>query len=133
MSAVGRILPPFVVTRIGFASPCYIYILQSGTSRVVAAPFSGLYKFSSTNGTSTSSTTSCSFARVLAARALLWKGGDGGIIDGLGPDGVAAAHRGCHARRGRLQPGYVYHYAFAMLIGVVAFVTWYFVIVGIAP
>ena len=25
----------------------------------------------------------------------------------------------------RLQTGYVYHYAFAMLIGVVALVTWY--------
>jgi len=28
-------------------------------------------------------------------------------------------------RASRLQTGYVYHYAFVMLIGVVAFVTWY--------
>ena len=27
----------------------------------------------------------------------------------------------------RLQTGYVYHYAFAMLLGVAAFITWYLV------
>jgi len=56
---------------------------------------------------------------------LLWKGGDGSVIDGLGPDGIAAVTRNLAQRAGRLQTGYVYHYAFAMLIGVVAIVTWY--------
>ena len=62
----------------------------------------------------------------LASGPGLWKGGDGAIIDGVGPDGIAAATaRRRLARRRRLQTGYVYHYAFAMLIGVVALVTWY--------
>ena len=62
----------------------------------------------------------------------LWKVGDGTIIDGLGPDGIAA--RVLDATRGavRLQSGYVYHYAFAMLIGVVALATW-FMLSGGAP
>jgi NADH-quinone oxidoreductase subunit L len=55
----------------------------------------------------------------------LWKTGDGLIIDGLGPDGIAAATRELAREASRLQTGYVYHYAFAMLIGVVALVTWY--------
>jgi NADH-quinone oxidoreductase subunit L len=55
----------------------------------------------------------------------LWKGGDGRVIDGLGPDGIAAATRDLARQASRLQTGYVYHYAFAMLIGVVALVTWY--------
>ena len=55
----------------------------------------------------------------------LWKTGDGAIIDGLGPDGVAAATRELAREASRLQTGYVYHYAFAMLIGVVVLVTWY--------
>jgi NADH-quinone oxidoreductase subunit L len=55
----------------------------------------------------------------------LWKSGDGAIIDGVGPDGVAAATLQMARRAGRLQSGYVYHYAFAMLIGVVALLTWY--------
>ena len=57
----------------------------------------------------------------------LWKSGDGALIDGVGPDGIAAATRDIARRAGRLQSGYVYHYAFAMLIGVVAVVTWYLV------
>jgi NADH-quinone oxidoreductase subunit L len=57
----------------------------------------------------------------------LWKQGDGRVIDGLGPDGVSA--RVLDVTRGvvRLQSGYLYHYAFAMLIGVAALVTWYLV------
>ena len=55
----------------------------------------------------------------------LWKSGDGAIIDGVGPDGIAAATRGLAGRISRIQTGYLYHYAFAMLIGVVALVSWY--------
>jgi NADH-quinone oxidoreductase subunit L len=55
----------------------------------------------------------------------LWKQGDGSVIDGLGPDGLAATTVRLAVRASRLQTGYVYHYAFVMLIGVVAFVSWY--------
>ncbi|SIS37687.1 NADH-quinone oxidoreductase subunit L [Insolitispirillum peregrinum] len=67
---------------------------------------------------------------VRTARALgrgFWQGGDGALIDGVGPDGVAAATRDIARRVGRLQSGMLYHYAFAMIIGVAAFVTWYMV------
>jgi NADH-quinone oxidoreductase subunit L len=57
----------------------------------------------------------------------LWKTGDGTLIDGLGPDGVSAATRELAREASRLQTGYVYHYAFAMLIGVVALITWYLI------
>ncbi|MGF1561630.1 MAG: NADH-quinone oxidoreductase subunit L [Geminicoccaceae bacterium] len=56
---------------------------------------------------------------------LLWKGGDGAIIDGFGPNGVAATAGGVAKRVVKLQTGYLYHYAFAMLIGVAGLVTWY--------
>jgi len=59
----------------------------------------------------------------------LWKIGDGKIIDGFGPDGVAAGVLDWTRQIVRLQSGYVYHYAFAMLIGVVVFAT-YFVMAG---
>ncbi len=56
---------------------------------------------------------------------VLWKEGDGRIIDGMGPDGVSA--RVLDVTRGvvRLQTGYLYHYAFAMLIGAAALITWF--------
>jgi NADH-quinone oxidoreductase subunit L len=54
-----------------------------------------------------------------------WKGGDGYIIDGFGPDGISARVLDVTRNVVRLQTGYVYHYAFAMLLGVAAFATWY--------
>ena len=56
---------------------------------------------------------------------LFWKGGDGYIIDGFGPDGVSAWVLDVTRNVVRLQTGYLYHYAFAMLIGVAAFITWF--------
>ena len=61
---------------------------------------------------------------------LLWKGGDGWIIDGLGPDGVSARVLDATRNVVRLQTGYLYHYAFAMLIGVVALITWFMFVGG---
>jgi NADH-quinone oxidoreductase subunit L len=55
---------------------------------------------------------------------LFWKGGDGAVIDGLGPDGVAARVGELSGQVVRLQTGYVYHYAFVMLIGIAALVSW---------
>jgi NADH-quinone oxidoreductase subunit L len=62
---------------------------------------------------------------VLRLGRLLWKGGDGFIIDGFGPDGVSARVLDVTRNVVRLQTGYLYHYAFAMLIGVAAFITWF--------
>ncbi|HUI21991.1 MAG TPA: NADH-quinone oxidoreductase subunit L [Methylocella sp.] len=56
---------------------------------------------------------------------LFWKGGDGAIIDRLGPDGVAARVVDVTGRVVKLQSGYIYHYAFAMLVGLAAVITWY--------
>jgi NADH-quinone oxidoreductase subunit L len=55
---------------------------------------------------------------------VLWKGGDGAIIDGLGPDGIASSVQRVTRRIVGLQTGFVYHYAFVMLLGVASFVTW---------
>jgi NADH-quinone oxidoreductase subunit L len=60
----------------------------------------------------------------------LWKVGDGKIIDGLGPDGVSARVLDITRNAVKLQTGYLYHYAFAMLIGVAGFITWFMFGVG---
>ena len=56
---------------------------------------------------------------------VLWKVGDGAIIDGLGPDGIAARVLDIARRAIRLQTGFVYHYAFVMLIGIIAFMSYF--------
>ena len=59
---------------------------------------------------------------------LFWKrGGDVGIIDKYGPDGLSALVVDVTKQAVKLQTGYVYHYAFAMLIGVTLLATWYVV------
>ncbi|SHH33843.1 NADH-quinone oxidoreductase subunit L [Bradyrhizobium erythrophlei] len=55
----------------------------------------------------------------------LWKVGDGKIIDGFGPDGVSAWVLDVTRNVVKLQTGYLYHYAFAMLIGVAGLITWF--------
>jgi NADH-quinone oxidoreductase subunit L len=64
----------------------------------------------------------------LAIGRLFWKQGDGAVIDGLGPDGIAARAQDMAAVLSRFQSGYLYHYAFVMLVGVAAAVT-YFILV----
>jgi NADH-quinone oxidoreductase subunit L len=55
----------------------------------------------------------------------LWKKGDGWLIDGFGPDGVSARVLDITRNVVKIQTGYLYHYAFAMLIGAAGLITWF--------
>jgi NADH-quinone oxidoreductase subunit L len=55
----------------------------------------------------------------------LWKYGDGWLIDGFGPDGVSARVLDVTRNVVKIQTGYLYHYAFAMLIGAAGLITWF--------
>ena len=62
------------------------------------------------------------FLFVRTARQLgmfFFKVGDGAMINGLGPDGVSSMARKASHTLSKLQSGYVYHYAFVMMIAVV--------------
>ena len=48
------------------------------------------------------------------------------MIDGFGPDGVATAVIETTKRVVKVQTGYVYHYAFAMLVGIALLATFYY-------
>jgi NADH-quinone oxidoreductase subunit L len=118
-------LAPFVLMIVGFAIAYYYYVLHPDVPPQLAARKGMLYTFLYNKWYFDEL---YDFLFVEPAKKLgrfLWKVGDGRIIDGLGPDGIAA--RVLDATRGaiRLQSGYVYHYAFAMLMGVAALVTWF--------
>jgi len=53
--------------------------------------------------------------------------GDKRVIDGLGPDGISLRVMDIAKQVSRIQTGYIYHYAFAMLIGLMLFITYFFV------
>jgi NADH-quinone oxidoreductase subunit L len=110
---------------LGFAAAAYVYLLAPGTAQKIAERFPKLYQFL-LNKWYFDELYDALFVRpAFVVGRLLWKGGDGLIIDGLGPDGVAARVVDGAKLAVRLQTGYVYHYAFAMLIGVAAVITWF--------
>ena len=53
----------------------------------------------------------------------LWKFFDVKIIDGFGPDGVSAVIKKFSIKAKKFQSGYIYQYAFIMLLGFSAFLT----------
>jgi NADH-quinone oxidoreductase subunit L len=61
----------------------------------------------------------------ICAGHVFWKS-DKNIVDGIGPDGVAARSLDIAGLLKKFQTGYVFHYAFVMLIGVIALVSWFF-------
>jgi len=56
---------------------------------------------------------------------LLWRVGDAGLIDGLAVNGSARLIGWVAAVARRIQRGYLYDYAFAMLLGLLAILTWF--------
>ncbi|SJZ55722.1 NADH-quinone oxidoreductase subunit L [Consotaella salsifontis] len=115
---------PFLMMLIGFAVAWFFYIRSPSTPRSLAERYPGLYRFLLNKWYFDEL-----YDRVFVRPAkrlgrFLWKTGDGTVIDGLGPDGVSARVVDIAGRVIRLQSGYIYHYAFAMLIGVVLLVTW---------
>jgi NADH-quinone oxidoreductase subunit L len=109
---------PLVVSALGLLMAAFVYLWNEGMGARIAARsgplhiffynkwfFDELYDFIFVKG-----------AKALGD--LFWKGGDQKIIDGLGPDGVAAVSNLTGKGVGKLQTGYLYHYAFVMLLGV---------------
>ncbi len=56
----------------------------------------------------------------------LWKWGDSKLIDGVLVDGSAAAVGTIAGWMRKIQTGYLYHYAFSMLIGLIGLIGWWY-------
>jgi NADH-quinone oxidoreductase subunit L len=118
---------PFAMMAGGAALAYYFYILSPGTPVALAQRFQPLYQFL-LNKWYFDELYDFLFVRpAFWLGRVFWKGGDGAIIDGVGPDGVAARVLDGTSWVVRLQTGYIYNYAFAMLIGLAAIITWYLV------
>ncbi len=55
----------------------------------------------------------------------LWKGGDEAVIDGAMVNGSARGVAWIAGVVRWFQTGYIYHYAFAMIVGVFVLMTWF--------
>jgi len=116
---------PLAVGIVGFGLSYLMYVVSPGMPASLANKTRPLYLFSFNKWYFDELYDAILVKPAFSIGKVLWKKGDGATIDGIGPDGVASTT--LQAARGTsfLQTGYVYHYAFAMLIGVVVFVTFY--------
>jgi NADH-quinone oxidoreductase subunit L len=118
-------LAPTVAMAAGFAVAWYFYITNPLVPFGLAKRFRGAYLFL-LNAWYFDALYDALFVR--PAKRLgrfLWKTGDGAIIDGIGPDGIAARVIDITNRVVKLQSGYIYHYAFVMLVGVALIITYF--------
>lgn len=115
---------PLIVSVLGLLAAAYVYLAREGLGARLAARRGPLYVFFYNKWF---------FDEIYAAifvrgakwlGDLFWKGGDQKIIDGLGPDGVSAVSYALGRQGSRLQTGYLYHYAFVMLLGVAGFLSY---------
>jgi NADH-quinone oxidoreductase subunit L len=116
---------PLVMGLGGIALSYVYYIVRPDLPGKTVATFSALYRLFYNKWYFDEIYDALFVQPVLRLGQALWKKGDGAVIDGLGPDGIAARARDMAGVLSRFQSGYLYHYAFVMLIGVAAAVTYF--------
>ena len=118
------VLSPLVMMISGFVLAWVMYIYRPSWPAEIAAQHDLIYKFL-LNKWYIDELYDVIFVRPAKWLArFFWKGGDVYVIDGFGPDGIAANVLRVTRRMVGLQTGYLYHYAFVMLLGVAGFVSW---------
>jgi NADH-quinone oxidoreductase subunit L len=115
---------PFIAMILGFLTALWFYILNPAMPGILAAQQRPLYLFL-LNKWYFDEIYDAVFVRPATRLGrLLWKGGDGRVIDG-GINGLAMGIIPFFTRlAGRAQSGYIFTYAFAMVLGIVVLVTW---------
>lgn len=118
-------LAPFMAMLIGLGTAWMFYIRDPMTPARLAGAMPGLYRFL-LNKWYVDEIYDVLFVRSSKwLGRFLWKRGDGAVIDG-GINGLAMGIVPFLTRiSGRAQSGYVFHYAFAMIAGLVAIITWF--------
>ena len=115
---------PFVAMVLGFVAAWWMYIKDPAMPGRIAATNPGLYKFLLNKWYFDEL-----YDRIFVRPALwigraLWKGFDDWFVDQTLTEGLGNRVKDVTARVVKLQSGYLYHYAFAMLIGIAALLTW---------
>ena len=120
------LLSPLLVSAIGFVTAFMMYMRGEGAAKhirnIEETGGGPLYKFLLNKWyiDELYDATVVKGARKIGD--IFWKIGDQKIIDGFGPNGVAAFAAGAAKRLSKIQSGFLYHYAFVMLLGVAAII-----------
>jgi NADH-quinone oxidoreductase subunit L len=115
---------PFIAMLLGFGLAWLMYIKRPDLPARLAEQHRPVYLFLLNKWYFDELYTAVFVKPLKAVGNFLWKKGDGTVIDG-GINGLALGIIPFFTRlAGRAQSGYLFHYAFAMVMGLVALVTW---------
>ncbi len=121
---LGVKLSATIAMLLGLGTAWYAYIKRPSFPAAFAGQFGVLYTFL-LNKWYFDEIYHFLFVRpAFAIGRLFWKAGDEGTIDRFGPNGIARLIQFGGVGTARLQSGYLYTYAFIMLIGLTAALTW---------
>ncbi|WP_311515099.1 NADH-quinone oxidoreductase subunit L [Oligella urethralis] len=119
---------PFWLVVAGFVVALFLYVVSPATPGKIYHSLSGINRILE-NKYYVDWVYENVFAR--GARALgqgFWKGGDKGVIDGFIINGSTKAVALIASLSRKLQSGYVYHYAFSMLVGIIVLISFFVVV-----
>jgi len=115
---------PLALGLSGIALAWYFYIANTALPGTIARRFPALYQFLLNKWYFDELYDRLFVENAKRLGRFLWRVGDAAIIDGLGVNGAAWVSMRLSERASRLQSGYLYHYAFAMLIGLLLLLGW---------
>ena len=118
---------PLVMMVIGLFTAIIFYILYPKIPKFLSSRFNLLYKFLLNKWYFDEIYEFIFVKNISRIGNILSNFGDKRIIDGLGPDGISLRVMDIAKQMSRIQTGYIYHYAFAMLIGLMLFITYFFI------
>jgi NADH-quinone oxidoreductase subunit L len=117
--------PPVWLAFAGWAAAWYLYIKRPDLPDVIASKFSAVYTLLAKKFYF-DEIYQAVFARgSVGLGTALWRVGDVALIDGTMVNGSARVVGWLSGVTRRLQSGLLYHYAFAMIIGLSALLAWY--------
>ena len=117
---------PLVMMVLGLITAIIFYLIYPSIPKFLSNKFNPLYKFL-LNKWYFDELYELIFVRNISRIGnFLSNFGDKRVIDGLGPDGISSRVMDIAKQVSRIQTGYIYHYAFAMLIGLMLFITYFF-------
>ena len=115
---------PFVAMLIGFAVSYWFYIVNPSLPKWLAATQPVLYRFLLNKWYFDELYTFLFVRPTLWIGRFLWRKGDGTVIDGTINEVALGFVPWMTRLAGRAQSGYLFHYAFAMVIGIVVLTLW---------
>ena len=121
----GFVTVPFWLMIAGLVVAWYFYLVNPSIPAAIKRNCSGIYRILENKYYVDWINEQVIARGVRCLGTGLWKAGDMGIIDGFIVNGSASVVGWFGAISRRLQTGYIYHYAFAMILGIMALLTFF--------